>query len=149
MASPHPSLNPKDVVAKVVTGLHRAMYDLSRGRIGGDLLNMPVIKLTTVGRKSGERRTTMLTVAHELRDSLVIIASYGGDDRHPAWFLNLEANPDVEVETRGWKRPMRARVVTGDERAQLWSDVARTHPNYAGYQRRTEREIPVVVLEPR
>jgi hypothetical protein len=124
-ANPYP--NPKDLMAKVITGFHRTVYDLSGGRIGGDLLQMPVLKLTTVGRKSGERRTTMLTAAHEMGESVVIVASYGGDDRHPAWYLNLEADPDVE---------------------RLWSEIIRKHPNYAGYQRSTKREIPVVVLDP-
>ena len=148
MPRPSPFPNPKDLMAKVITGFHRTVYDLSKGRIGGDLMQMPVLKLTTVGRKSGERRTTMLTAAHEMGDSVVIVASYGGDDRHPAWYLNLEADPDVQVEMRGRKQPMRARVSNGDERQRLWSEIIRKHPNYAAYQRSTKREIPVVVLEP-
>ena len=149
MANPIPNLNPKDVLAKVITTIHRTLYDLSNGRIGGDLLQMPVLKLTTTGRKSGQRRTTMLTAAHELGDSAVIVASYGGDDRHPAWYLNLVSNPDVDIEMRGQRRPMRARVTSGDERDRIWSEIIRTHTNYAGYQRRTTREIPVIVLDPR
>ncbi len=141
--------NPKDVLAKVITTLHRFVYDLSDGRLAADVANMPVLKLTTVGRKSGGRRTTMLTTPHEFGDSLVLIASYGGDDRHPAWYHNLVAAPDVEVELRGRTSAMRARVATGEERTRLWSEVIRKHPNYAGYQRRTERQIPVIVLEPR
>jgi len=141
--------NPKDLLAKVITRVHRTVYDVSGGRIGGELLKMPVLKLTTVGRKSGERRTTMLTAAHLMGGSVVIVASYGGDDRHPNWYLNLVANSDVELEMRSEKRPMRARVTKGDERARIWSEIIRTHTNYADYQRRTEREIPVVVLDPR
>ena len=148
MANPIPNLNPKDVLAKVITTIHRTLYDLSNGRIGGDLLQMPVLKLTTTGRKSGQRRTTMLTAAHELGDSAVIVASYGGDDRHPAWYLNLVDDPEVEVEMRGTSRPMRARVVSGAERDQLWAEITRRHRNYADYQRRTKREIPVIVLDP-
>ena len=145
MATP----NPKDLLAKVITTVHRTLYDASKGKIGGDLLKMPVLKLTTVGRKSGERRTTMLTAAHEMGDSVVLVASYGGDDRHPAWYLNLVSNPDVDLEMRGQRRPMRARVTSGDERDRIWSEIIRTHTNYAGYQRRTTREIPVIVLDPR
>ena len=139
----------KDLLAKAVNAVHRTVYDLSKGRVGGDLMAMPVVKLTTMGRKSGERRTTMLTVAHEMDDALVLIASYGGDDRHPNWYLNLVAHPDVEIEIRGESTPMRARVATGDERTRIWSEVIRKHTNYASYQRQTEREIPVIVLEPR
>lgn len=139
----------KDLFTKVATTMHRTLYDLSKGRIGGDLLSMPVLKLTTTGRKTGERRTTMLTAAHEMADSLVLVASYGGDDRHPNWYLNLVAQPDVDVEIRSETLPMRARVATGDERTRMWSEIIRKHPNYAAYQRKTEREIPVVVLDPR
>jgi deazaflavin-dependent oxidoreductase (nitroreductase family) len=142
------SPNPKDLLAKVITTVHRTLYDISKGKVGGDLLKMPVLKITTIGRKSGERRTTMLTAAHEMGDSVVIVASYGGDDRHPAWYLNLVANPDVDVEMRDRRRSMRARVTTGDERDRIWSEIIRRHTNYAGYQRRTTREIPVIVLDP-
>ena len=148
MASPIPNINPKDVLAKVITTVHRALYDLSGGRLGGDLLQMPVLKLTTTGRKSGERRTTMLTAAHEIGDSVVIVASYGGDSRHPAWYLNLVDDPEVQVEMRGASRAMRARVVDGTERDELWTEITTRHRNYADYQRRTSREIPVVVLDP-
>jgi deazaflavin-dependent oxidoreductase (nitroreductase family) len=78
-----------------------------------------------------------------------VVASRGGDDTHPAWFLNLSDNPDVEVRVRGKaKEPMRARVATAEERARLWPLVTQDHKNYAGYQKRTEREIPLVLLEP-
>ena len=96
---------PKDLLFKVVTRLHRAAYDLSHGKVGGTTMGMPVLKLTTVGRKSGERRTTMLTSPLVEGDDLILVASFGGDDRHPAWYLNLVANPDVDVEIEGSKRP--------------------------------------------
>ena len=140
---------PKDQIFKVVTRLHRAVYDLSKGRVTGKALGMPVLKLTTIGRKSGDRRTTMLTSPLMEGDDVILVASFGGDDRHPAWYLNLVAEPDVEIEIDGTKRPMRARVAEGAERARLWDVVTAAHDNYAGYQRRTDREIPVVVLSPR
>lgn len=109
---------------------------------------MPVVVLTTTGRKSGKKRETMLTTPLELDDSVVLVASFGGDDRHPAWYLNLRDDPDVELELDGTKRRMRARIAEGDERADLWERLTAAHGNYAGYQRKTDREIPVVVLEP-
>ena len=111
---------PKDLLFKVVTRLHRAAYDLSHGKVGGTTMGMPVLKLTTVGRKSGERRTTMLTSPLVEGDDMILVASFGGDDRHPAWYLNLVANPDVEIEIEGSKRLMRARVAEDAERARLW-----------------------------
>jgi deazaflavin-dependent oxidoreductase (nitroreductase family) len=140
---------PKDLIFKVVTTIHRAVYDLSKGRLGGTTLGMPVLKLTTVGRKTGARRTTMLTSPLVDGDEIVLVASFGGDDRHPAWYLNLVAEPDVEVEIDGTQRSMRARVTDGVERARLWETLTATHDNYAAYQRKTSREIPVVLLSPR
>jgi deazaflavin-dependent oxidoreductase (nitroreductase family) len=141
--------SPKDLMFKVATGIHRTVYDLSNGKLAGKTMGMPVLKLTTVGRKSGDRRTTMLTAPLVEGDDLILIASFGGDDRNPAWYLNLVAEPDVEVEIEGSKRLMRARVADGDERTRLWDAVTAAHDNYAGYQRKTDRQIPVVVLSPR
>ena len=140
---------PKHLLFKVVTGFHRAVYDLTHGKVGGTTMGMPVLKLTTVGRKSGQRRTTMLTSPLVEGDDVILVASFGGDDRHPAWYLNLVANPDVEIDIEGSKRLMRARVAEDEERARLWDAVTAKHDNYADYQRRTDREIPVVVLSPR
>lgn len=90
----------------------------------------------------------MLTTPLELGDSFVLVASFGGDDRHPSWFLNLRDRPEVEVTMRGETRQMQARVTSGDERSDLFARLSRSHPNYAAYQRRTDRELPVVVLGP-
>lgn len=110
---------------------------------------MPVLELTTIGRKSGERRSVMLTSPYQVGDTLVIVASRGGDDHHPAWFLNLEANPAVEVSTKGKpNQKMNARLASTDERARMWPEITKKHSNYAVYQTRTTREIPVVLLEP-
>ena len=139
----------KDVVLKAVTRFHQVVFDVLRGKIIGKASGMPVVKLTTIGRKSGERRATMLTSPLVEGDNVVLVASFGGDDRDPMWYGNLIANPDVEVVMSGTHRTMRARVAEGDERTRLWETLTAKHGNYAGYQRRTSRQIPVVVLEPR
>jgi deazaflavin-dependent oxidoreductase (nitroreductase family) len=138
----------KDVVTKIVTRFHQLTFDLSKGKVAGTVGGMPVVKLTTVGRKSGQRRSTMLTSPLVQGESVVLVASYGGDDRNPAWYSNLAADPDVEIVMDGARRRMRARVAEGDERTRLWEALTAEHANYAGYQRKTARQIPVVVLEP-
>jgi deazaflavin-dependent oxidoreductase (nitroreductase family) len=140
---------PKDVMSKIFTGLHRLVYDLSKGKVAGKGSGMPVLKLTTIGRKSGQRRATMLTSPLLEGDNVILVASNGGDDRHPMWYSNIVANPDVEVVMDGSTRTMRARVAENGERTRLWEALTAKHANYAGYQRKTARQIPVVVLEPR
>jgi deazaflavin-dependent oxidoreductase (nitroreductase family) len=110
---------------------------------------MPMVALTTTGRKSGQRRTVMLSSPLVEGDTVVLVASRGGDDRHPDWFHNLVADPAVEIEMEGRSRPMTARVAEGAERDDLWIRLSTAHDNYAGYQRKTDRRIPVVVLAPR
>lgn len=110
---------------------------------------MPALKLVTTGRHSGEPRTVMLSSPHVDGDAIAIVASKGGDDRTPAWFLNLRDNPAVTVELAGGEpRPMIARVVAGEERTALWDAITTAHPRYAQYQAKTDREIPIAVLEP-
>lgn len=147
-ASPKPGVAFKDLCFKGFTDFHRLVFLASKGRVAGKALGMPVVMLTTKGRKSGKTRHNMLTSPLELGESFVLVASYGGDDRHPSWFFNLRANPEVEATMRGTARSMLARVATGDERADLWSRLTAAHANYAGYQTKTDREIPVVVLDP-
>ena len=141
-------MEANDVIAKVVTRFHQLTFDASKGKVAGTVSGMPVVKLTTVGRKSGQRRSTMLTSPLVEGDNVVLVASYGGADHNPAWFGNLTANPDVEIVMNGTTRKMRARVAEGDERTRLWEALTAEHTNYAGYQRKTSRQIPVVVLEP-
>ena len=138
----------KDLVFRLATGMHKVIFRASRGRLIGRGMGMPVLMLTTIGRRSGEPRTTMLTSPLVDGGTLVLVASYGGDPRHPAWFLNLRENPEVEVTMEGRTRKMRARVASSEERADLWARVTSDHSNYAAYQRRTDREIPLVLLEP-
>jgi deazaflavin-dependent oxidoreductase (nitroreductase family) len=140
--------NAKDLSARILSGFHETVFKASKGRVGNRGFGMPVLALTTVGRKSGKRRTTMLTSPVQEDDRLIIVASYGGDDRHPAWFLNLRDNPDVEVTQDGETRPMHARVATTEEKGELWPRVVAAYKGYAQYQTRTERDIPLVILEP-
>ncbi len=140
---------PSDLMLKTMNGVHRALLTLSGGRLGWNAMNMPVLELTTTGRKSGQRRSVMLTSPVQEGTTLVVVASRGGDDQHPAWFLNLRDDPQVEVAMGGKpKQPMRARVADAGERARLWPLVTADHKNYADYQTKTDREIPLVLLEP-
>ncbi len=140
---------PSDLVLKTMNALHRAVLKVTGGRVGWDAGGMPVIELTTIGRRTGQPRSVMLTSPLQEGDTLVLVASRGGDDHHPAWFLNLRDHPEVEVARQGQARTtMHARVATAEERARLWPLVVADHGNYAGYQRRTSREIPLVLLEP-
>jgi deazaflavin-dependent oxidoreductase (nitroreductase family) len=122
-------------------------YKASHGRIGGTAYGVPVALVESVGRKSGKRRTHPL-LCKEDGDNLVLIASKGGTDRHPAWYHNLKANPETTAWWKGEKRRVRARDATGAERDRLWRMMAEAYSPYESYQRRTERQIPVVVLEP-
>jgi deazaflavin-dependent oxidoreductase (nitroreductase family) len=138
----------KDAAARFWTGLHEAAFRASNGLLFNRIGGMPVVMLTTTGRRSGRPRTTMLTSPVQDGDRLVLVASYGGDDRHPTWFLNLRANPRVEVLMDGRTRRMRARVAEPEERTVLWPRVTTAYWGYAQYQRQTTREIPLVILEP-
>lgn len=136
------------LVSKTLFRAHRAIFDASHGKVFGRVGAMPVVKLTTTGRKSGEPRTVMLTSPARTADGhLVIVASWGGDDRHPAWYLNLEADPSVEVTAEGRTFSAQARTATPTERDALWPTVVSTYDSYAGYQEATEREIPLVILD--
>jgi deazaflavin-dependent oxidoreductase (nitroreductase family) len=126
---------------------NRALYRATNGRVTGSHGGAPVLLLTTTGRRSGKRRTTPLLYLED-DGTLVVVASYGGAPKHPAWYLNLSANPEVEVQIGGTVERRRARTADGDERARLWPRLVAIYPNYAVYQTRTTREIPVVVLDP-
>ncbi|APU14731.1 deazaflavin-dependent oxidoreductase, nitroreductase family [Actinoalloteichus sp. GBA129-24] len=124
------------------------MFRKTKGRRGGTFLGAPVLLLDHVGRKTGQARTNPLIYLDDA-PNLVIVASKGGIDVHPAWFHNLMAAPTTEVELPGGvRRRVRARVAEGEERAALWPRVVAQYKPYADYARRTERILPVVVLEP-
>jgi deazaflavin-dependent oxidoreductase (nitroreductase family) len=138
----------KDTVGRLVNMIHRTIFRTTGGRLGGKGFGMPVVELTTTGRKSGKPRPTMLTSPVQDGDTVVIVASWGGDDRHPQWYLNLLENPAVELTMGGRTRPMNARTASSEERAALWPRVVEAYRGYGQYQTRTDREIPLVLLEP-
>ncbi|POH61944.1 nitroreductase family deazaflavin-dependent oxidoreductase [Cryobacterium zongtaii] len=138
-----------DLSMRAMNAVHRTLLVLSRGRLGWKIGPMPVVELHTVGRKTGERRSTMLTAPIHEPNRVVLIASKGGDDRNPFWYLNLVAHPEVELTENGVTRPMRARTATATEKAALWPAIVRAYSGYAGYQQKTRRDIPVVICEPR
>lgn len=142
------NVNLKDVVVRTVTAAHIEVFRRTKGRVGGSLFGMPTLLVTTTGRKTGKPRTTMLTTPVQDGDTVVLVASYGGDSRHPRWFLNLRDNPDVELTMDGRVRPMMARVAAAEEKEQLWPRVVAAYRGYGQYQKRTDRDIPLVVLEP-
>lgn len=140
---------PTDAGLKAMNAIHRTALRLTRGKFGWNLLSMPVVELTTTGRKSRQPRTVMLTSPLQEGSTIVVVASRGGDDKPPAWLLNIEADGAVKVARDGKPPvPMTARVATAQERARMWPLVVKDHKNYAGYQRKTDREIPLVLLEP-
>jgi F420H(2)-dependent quinone reductase len=136
------------VVIRLMTLANVWLFRLTGGRLGARFLGgAPICLVTTRGRKSGATRTVALLY---LRDGerVVIVASKGGMSRHPAWYLNLRAEPRCEVEVGSTRVAMRARTAAADERRALWPRLVAMYPDYADYQARTTREIPVVVCEP-
>jgi deazaflavin-dependent oxidoreductase (nitroreductase family) len=137
-----------DIGLKAMSRTHRAILHLTGGKVLGSAFGMPAVELHTVGRKSGRPRSTMLTAPVATADRIVLVASKGGDDRDPDWYRNLMANPEIELTIDGVRRPMRARRASAAEKSELWPQVVAAYPGYAGYQRRTERDIPLVICEP-
>ncbi len=141
----------KDTTMKVANFMHRTLITVSGGRIGSKVGDMPVVKLTTTGRKSGKPREVMLTSPVHDGDRWVLVASKGGDDRHPDWYRNLDANPEITLEPiDGDDGPLSlvARTASADEKAELWPDIVAAYKGYAGYAEKTDRDIPVVICEP-
>ena len=138
-----------DLGFRVLSGFHRGVLSVFRWHLAGRIAGMPIVELHTVGRRSGQPRTVVLSAPIAEPDRLVLVASRGGDDRHPGWYLNLVAHPEVEVTRRGARIAMLARSATSQERAELWPLVVAAYAGYAEYQRRTTREIPLVICEAR
>jgi deazaflavin-dependent oxidoreductase (nitroreductase family) len=123
------------------------LYESSGGTEGTTFRDMPVIVLTTLGAKTGKvRKTPLMRVENEGR--YAVVASLGGAPKHPVWYYNVKANPRVELQDGPVKQDMTAREVTGEEKAKWWAVAVEAYPDYADYQRKTERQIPVFVLEP-
>jgi len=164
MADPAKNLAPRPpgldhpLVPKVMRLFSQAnvwVYRKTGGRLGGKWRvgsafphGVPVLLLTTVGRKSGARRTTPLLYIED-GERVILVASQGGMPKHPLWYLNLSAEPEVEVQIGKAIRAMRARDATPQERQAYWPRLVAMYPDFASYQSWTERVIPVVVLEPR
>ena len=136
----------RNKLVEVFWKVHPALLRLSGGRIGTNAVGMPVLLLNTMGRKSGAKRSCALTYL-PVGENFAVFASCLGEQKHPAWWLNLEAKPDAEVEIGGEHIAVRAREAEGDERQRLWTEVVAVNADYAEYQQRTERRIPVVLLE--
>ncbi|MGV9752614.1 nitroreductase/quinone reductase family protein [Nocardia farcinica] len=140
---------PSDRALKLQNTVHRGLLAISGGRIGRSMAGMPTLELTTIGRKTGRKHSVLLTAPIVDGDTLVVVASRGGDPTHPAWFLNLRDNPSVEVSVQqGPTKKMTAHIATPEERAELWPRVVAAAKFYEGYQRKTTREIPLVLLKP-
>ena len=131
---------------RVLGGLHNGLYRLTGGKVGGRVGKAPVLLLTVAGRTTGKQRTTPLLYGRD-GDNLVVIASVGGAPKHPAWYLNLQGQ-EAEVQIGRERRRVRARDAEGEERDRLWAQMAAVYAPYQAYQQKTERRIPVVVLEP-
>lgn len=133
---------------KLMSVTHLFWYRLTGGVIGASIAGRPMLLLTTTGRKSGQPRTTPLFYVAD-GENMVVVASNGGNTWHSAWWLNLERNPEAEVQVRNEKRRVKAEKAEGEERERLWRRFVEASSGYAGYEKTANREIPVVVLRPR
>jgi deazaflavin-dependent oxidoreductase (nitroreductase family) len=129
--------------------VHQWIYEKTDGRVGASLAGRPMLLLRTVGRRTGEPRTSALLYVHE-GDDYAVIASKGGAPKNPGWYHNLVNDPDVEIQVGRERIPVHARIAEGEERTRLWSLANGVNKGqYDAYQARTDRNIPVVVLKPR
>jgi deazaflavin-dependent oxidoreductase (nitroreductase family) len=136
-------------VLRRLMGIHTQVYRLTGGVIGHRFPGTPpMLLLDHVGAKSGIKRTIPLVYVSDGKD-VVLVASKGGHPKNPAWYHNLRANPDTQVQIGSERRLVRARVAGAEERKRLWPKAVATYSGYRGYQERTDREIPLVILEPR
>jgi len=135
--------------AWVLENGHRMLLKLTGGRFPKSVLGMKPVELHVDGRTSGQRRSTLLTAPICEDDRIVLVASKGGASDHPQWYKNLVANPDVEITIDDRARAMRARTASPAEKDELWPRITAAYKGYEGYQRNTDRDIPVVICEPR
>lgn len=136
-------------VVKVMSHVNTWIYRTSGGRLGAKwMYGCPILLLTTVGRKSGEKRTTPLLFLED-GERVLLVGSQGGMSKDPLWVKNLDSNPDVDIEIGSKKRALRARRGTAEEKAHYWPTLCKMYPDYADYQARTIRDIPVILLDPR
>jgi deazaflavin-dependent oxidoreductase (nitroreductase family) len=136
-----------DGSAKLMNLGHRLILKASGNRLLANPFGMPAVELHTTGRKSGLPRSCYLTApVHDAR-RVVLVASKGGDDRNPDWYRNLQAHPDAELVIHGERHKIHARTADAAEKAELWPKIVAAYKGYAGYQQRTDRDIPVVICE--
>ena len=139
---------PSDAALKTMNFVHRGILAITRGRLGWVVARMPVVKLITVGRHSGRERQVILTSPYQNSQFILVVASRGGDDRHPDWYLNILANANISIiDASGVKKPMIASVPDQNQYAELWELVVGKYPRYSDYQKKTERQIPLVLLK--
>jgi F420H(2)-dependent quinone reductase len=138
---------PARLALKLGSGVHAGVYRATGGKLFGRMGKSPILLLNTVGRKTGRKRTSPLLYVMDGED-FVIIASKGGAPTHPAWYLNLKANPDATVEVGDRKVRVRAEEVDSEEKVRLWQKMVEMYPTYDDYQRKTKREIPLLILRP-
>jgi len=136
-------------IIQLMSRVNTWAYRATNGKLGGRFMRgAPVLLLTTVGRKSGQRRVAPLIYGRD-GERVLLIASKGGMDHHPSWYHNLVANPEVEVQIGAETTPMRARTASREEKAALWPAMVKVYRDYDDYQARTARDIPLVILERR
>ena len=136
---------PVRLALRLGSGAHTGVYRATGGKLFGRMGKSPIMLLNTVGRKTGRKRTSPLLYVMDGED-FVIIASKGGAPTHPAWYLNLKANPDATVEVGDREVRVVAEVAAPEDKARLWQKMVEMYPTYDDYQRKTEREIPLLVL---
>lgn len=141
------SMLQKKDVQRAFGAMHRGVFRLTRGRIGGRFGKAPILLLTTTGRRSGKARTTPVIYVRD-GAAWVVAASNGGRDDHPAWYVNLLANPSVTVDAGSTRTAATASAVAPEERARLWAALVAIYRQYEDYRKATEREIPLVRLMP-
>lgn len=137
----------KDRAAKMMNLVHGVVLKISGNRLLAKPFGMPVVELHTVGRRSGQPRSCYLTTPVHDESRIVLVASKGGDDRHPDWYHNLMARPLAELTVHGQRRQVRARTADPNEKAEIWPQIIAAYDGYANYQKRTDRDIPVVICE--
>jgi deazaflavin-dependent oxidoreductase (nitroreductase family) len=140
-----PGYQPPDI--SLLGEEHVRQYQATNGEVGYLWNGVPILLLSTTGRRSGQPRTTPLIFGRDADDYLVI-ASLGGAPKNPSWYVNLQANPRAEIQVKAEQIPVIARTASDDEKPRLWRIMTEQWPNYDVYQSRTDREIPVVVLSP-
>jgi deazaflavin-dependent oxidoreductase (nitroreductase family) len=139
-------LKPRTI--RLIGRLHAWLWKLTGGKLGNAFGTAPFMMLTTRGRKTGRERTTPVLYLQDGAD-LIVVASFGGNDMHPAWYLNLERCPEAEVIINGERRRLLASQVSSEEKKLIWARLVKMYPNFAVYQQRTRREIPLLQLSDR